>query len=148
MADLGLRSGPYNEVANAADSAAVVAVGGRVLYAFHVAVLRVEVPARALYDLTTGPGRVADVAYPVRHPARHDVAVQVFFDRPATTADVDRVWRAGGAGGSPRAVSGPVVLAVEGPVAGTVADSLVQRVEAIPGVDFVRAMAFACATPV
>ena len=148
VADLGLRSSQYNRVANAADSAAVVAVRGRVLHAFHVAVLRVEVPAHALHRLTSGPGGVADVAYPVRHPDRHDVAVQVFFDRPVTTADVDRAWKAGGAVGGPSVASGPVVSVVEGPASITVADSLVRRVEALPRVDFVRAWAFACATPI
>ena len=146
VADLGLRAGQYNRTANAADTAAVVAAGGRVVYAFNVAVLRVEVPARALHTLTTGADRIAETASPVRHLARHNVVVQVFFERPATTADVDRVWRAGGAVGSAWTVSGPAVSAVEGPVSIVVADSLVRRVEGAPRVEFVRAQAVACVT--
>ena len=144
LADLGLRAGQYNRVASAADSAAVAAVGGRVVHAFAVAVLRVEVPARALYALTAGPDRVAETASPVRRPARHDAAVQVVFRRPVTTDDVDRAWRAGGAVGGPPVGPGPVVSAVERPVTLAVADSLVGRVEALPAVDFVRAEAVVC----
>lgn len=120
------------------------------LNAFNVAVLRVEVPAYALHGLTSGPGGVADVASPVRDLARYQVAVQVFFERTATTADVHRAWRAGGAVGAvggPPVSGGPVVSAVEGPVTTVVEDSLVGRVEALPRVDFVRAEAFVCATP-
>lgn len=145
VVDLLLRAGQFNRVATAADSAAVAAAGGRVLHAFNVAALRVEVPAEGLLSLATGPDGIAHAAYPVRDRDRHHVRVQVFFDRPATSADVRRVDQAGG---SVRAGLPPLPLLseVETPFSITVADSLLARVEAVPGVASVRAEAVACVT--
>ncbi len=138
VVDLRLRSGNGNRTPTADDERAVTELGGRVLYRFHVAVLRALVDTTALRALLGARNGLADVAYPVADTSQHDVRLQIFYRRATTLAD-DSILAGHGA----RGLFGPPRSRV---VSATIADSLVPAIAQFPGVAFVRAQAMVCAT--
>ena len=137
VVDLRLRTGEGNRRPDAADSIAVLSRGGRILYAFSVAVLRVAVDTAALRALIAGPSAIAHMAYVVRDTTKHDVSLQIFFNRPLRTTDSLRVVGLGGAVGMFREGH-------HGPLNAYLADSAVSQVMSLQDVTLVRAAAMEC----
>lgn len=141
IVDLLLESGNFNRTPNGDDIRAVRAAGGRVLYEFHVALLRAELDTASIRALSSGRTAIVDAAYSVPDTSEFDADLQVFYARPINDADeaamrhlgTSILWR------NPTAY--PHVLEVRAP------DSLFSRIAALPGVQFVRANAVACAVP-
>lgn len=136
IADLSLRAGEYNRIATAVDSAAVESSGGRVLYAFSVARLRVELDTSAVRALIQSPGGIATAAYAVTDTSQHIALVQVFFRQAASDADVASVEQLG-------------VDMPGGNWDGTVwtawaPDRVINQIAALPQVRFVREQAMLC----
>ena len=142
--DLALEAGHLNRTPDSDDIRAVQAAGGRVLYQFRIAVLRAELDTGAIRDLIDGPHAIANAAYTVPDTAKYDAYVQVFYKRSITNQDEDALDQLG----LPDRLKMPI------PVIQTVTpDSLIPRIAALPGVDFVRATSIAClasqpATPI
>lgn len=139
VVDLLLESGNFNRTPNAEDIRAVRAVGGRVLYQFRVALLRAELDTGALRALSTGPAAIVDAAYIVTDASRFDADLQVFYTRPITDADEAAMRHLGASNLWRNPTSYPHVLQIRA------ADSLIARITEVPGVQFVRALAVACA---
>jgi hypothetical protein len=136
IVDLALEAGHLNRAPNADDLRAVQAAGGHVLYQFRVAVLRAELDTGAIRDLIDGPHAIANAAYTVPDTSKYYAYVQIFYKRPITNRDEDAL---GQLGLSER-------LKMPMPVIQTVTpDSLIPRIAALPGVDFIRATSIACA---
>lgn len=140
IVDLRLRSGSENRTPGTADSAAVLRVGGRILHAFSVAMLRVAVDTTALRSLLSARSGIADVAYRVVDTTRSDVRLQVFFTRPVQATDTTVLAALGGSSffgiwGAPLRV-----LSLTAP------DSAVARIAAAPAVARVQAQAMVCLT--
>lgn len=135
IVDLALDAGHFNRTPNADDIRAVQAAGGHVLYQFRVAVLRAELDTGAIRDLIDGPHAIANAAYTVPDTSKYDAYAQIFYKRPITNRDEDAL---GQLGLSDR-------LKVPSPVIETVTpDSLIPRIAALPGVDFIRARSIDC----
>ncbi|HEX2610400.1 MAG TPA: hypothetical protein VHK68_05265 [Gemmatimonadales bacterium] len=135
IVDLALDAGHFNRTPNADDIRAVQAAGGHVLYQFRVAVLRAELDTGAIRDLIDGPHAIANAAYTVPDTSKYDAYAQIFYKRPITNRDEDAL---GQLGLSDR-------LKMPSPVIETVTpDSLIPRIAALPGVDFIRARSIAC----
>jgi hypothetical protein len=80
-----------------------------------------------------------DAAYTVPDPSRFDANLQIFYTRPITDADEAAMRQLGASILWRNPTSYPHVLQVRA------ADSLVPRIADVPGVQFVRALAVACA---
>lgn len=136
IVDLSLKSdGRYPPSENVLR--AVTAAGGRVLHAFHVSVLRVQLHTSTLRRFL-GPDSIAEVAYPVRDTTRLDVGVQVFLGRDPTPAD-DSVLRSFG-------VRGPAPPRRSEIIAAAVADAAIPKIAALASVAKVRAANVLCMT--
>ncbi len=121
---------------NAEDVRAVQAAGGRVLYQFRVALLRAELDTGAVRALVKGPAAIANAAFTVPDTTKFDANVQIFYDRAITDADKDTL----------RTLGVVEVDQASNPVLGaSVPDSLIPRIGALPGVQFVRATGWGCA---
>jgi hypothetical protein len=137
LVDLRLRSGYENRQPSAEDVRAITSLGGAVLHRFNVAVLRVSIDTGSLRQLLAARNGLAEVAYPVLDPARHDARVQVFYRRQMSPAD-DSALLALGATGLLRPPKSRNVSA-------TLPDSLIAAAGRLPDVSFVRAQAIVCA---
>jgi hypothetical protein len=138
IVDLSLGASNYGRMPNAEDVRAVQAVGGRVLYQFRVALLRAELDTGAVRALVKGPAAIANAAFTVPDTTKFDANVQIFYDRAITDADKDTLRTLG------------VVEVDQAPnpvLAASVPDSLIPRIRALPGVQFVRATGWGCAAP-
>jgi hypothetical protein len=136
IVDLALEVGQLNRAPNANDIRAVQAAGGKVLYQFRVALLRADLDTGAIRDLIDGPHAIATAAYTVPDTSKYYAYVQIFYKRPITERDE---YALGQLGLSER-------LKMPIPVIQTVTpDSLIPRIAALPGVDFIRARSIACA---
>ncbi len=139
VVDLLLESGQFNRTPSLDDVRAVQAAGGRVLHTFHVAVLRAELDTAAVRFLVAGPSSIADAAYSVADTLSLGVRLQIFYKRAITNAD-ESALRELGASDFYREPS-PPVLAAFAP------DSIIPRLQRLPGVAFVRAYAVVCGRP-
>ena len=135
IVDLALEAGHLNRTPNADDIRAVQAAGGHVLYRFRVALMRADLDTGAIRDLIDGPHAIANAAYTVPDTSKHYAHVQVFYKRPITSRDEDALGQLG--------LSQRLKMPI--PVILTVApDSLIPRIAALPGVEFIRARSLAC----
>ncbi len=137
IVDLSLRTSNSGRLPNAEDVRAVQAAGGRVLYQFRVALLRAELDTGAVRALVKGPAAIASAAFTVPDTTKFDANVQIFYDRAITDADKDTLRTLGVVEVDQ---SDPVLEA-------SVPDSLIPRIGALRGVQFVRATGWACAAP-
>jgi hypothetical protein len=136
IVDLALQAGQLNRAPNAEDIRAVQAAGGKVLYRFPVALLRANLDTGAIRDLIDGPHAIASAAYTVPDTSKYYAHVQIFYKRPLTDEDEDALGQLG--------LSERLKMPI--PVIQTVTpDSLIPRVAALPGVDYIRATSIACA---
>jgi hypothetical protein len=136
IVDLALEVGQLNRAPNANDIRAVQAAGGQVLYQFRVALLRADLDTGAIRDLIDGPHAIATAAYTVPDTSKYYAYVQIFYKRPITDRDEDALGQLG--------LSERLKMPI--PVIQTVTpDSLIPRIAALPGVDFIRATSIACA---
>ncbi len=138
IVDLSLRTSNSGRLPNAEDVRAVQAAGGRVLYQFRVALLRAELDTGAVRALVKGPAAIANAAFTVPDTTKFDANVQIFYDRAITDADKDTLRTLG------------VVEMDQAPnpvLEASVPDSLILRIGALPGVQFVRATGWGCAAP-
>jgi hypothetical protein len=136
--DLRLKSGFENRRANAMDSAAVLARGGRIVHAFPVALLRVQVDTTGLRALLGARTGIADVAFVVRDTTKFDVPVQIHLDRPTASGDSATLERIGGKTEMFRS-------GMKRPLQATVPESLLSRIPTLfAGVKSVRAQAWGC----
>ncbi|TMI76529.1 MAG: hypothetical protein E6H05_03435 [Bacillati bacterium ANGP1] len=133
IVDLSLHAGQFNRTPNGEDVRAVQAAGGRVLYQFRVALLRAELDTGAVRALVTGPAAIADAAFTVPDPSNFDAGVQIFYKRPITDADEEALRQLGVYDSARMPIP---VLQTASP------DSLIPRIAALPGVQFVRATAY------
>jgi hypothetical protein len=138
IVDLSLGASNYGRMPNAEDVRAVQAAGGRVLYRFHVALLRAELDTSAVRALVKGPGAIANAAFTVPDTTKFDANVQIFYRRAITDADKEAL-RALGVVEIDQAPT-PVLEA-------SVPDSLIPLIAALPGVQYVRATGWGCAAP-
>jgi hypothetical protein len=137
VVDLSLHASNYGRIPNAEDVRAVQAAGGRVLYQFRVALLRAELDTGAVRALVKGRAAIANAAFTVPDTTKFDANVQIFYERAITDADKDAL----------RAL-GVVEVDQSDPVLeASVPDSLIPRIEVLPGVQFVRATGWGCAAP-
>jgi hypothetical protein len=135
IVDLALDAGHLNRTPNVDDIRAVRAAGGHVLYQFRVAQLRADLDTGAIRDLIDGPHAIANAAYTVSDTSTYYAYVQIFYKRPITNRDEDAL---GQLGLSERLkMPMPVILTVT-------PDSLIPRIAALPGVEFIRARNIAC----
>src|SRR5262245_46807445 len=139
VVDLRLRSGNANRLPSAADVRAIAELGGSVLHRFNVAVIRASVDTTALRQLIGARTGLADVAYPVLDPTRHDVRIQVFYRRDMSAADDSTLLVLGATGLWWRPKSRVV--------SATLPDSLVPVVSRLPDVSEIRAQSIACIIP-
>ena len=138
VVDLSLQAGQFNRTPNADDIRAVQAAGGHVLYQFPIALLRADLDTGAIRDLVDGPHAIADAAFTVPDTAKYNADVQIFYKRPITGADEEALRQLG--------LDDRLKMPI--PVIQTVTpDSLIPRIAALPGVDFVRATAWGCMEP-
>ena len=138
IADLSLHAGQFNRTPNADDIRAVEAAGGRVVYQFRVALLRAELDTGAVHAVVNDSSGIADAAFTVPDSSKFDASVQIFYKHPITDHDEEAL----------RHLGVYDVARMPIPVLQTaVPDSLIPRVAALPGVDFVRATAWGCAQP-
>ncbi len=138
IVDLSLHAGQFNRTPNADDIRAVEAAGGRVLYQFRVALLRAELDTAAVRALVADSPGIADAAFTVPDSSKFDASVQIFYKRPVTDHDEEAL----------RHLGAYDVARMPIPVLQTaVPDSLIPRIAALPGVDFIRATAWGCAQP-
>ncbi len=116
------------------DTAAVRAAGGRVHYVFSVPIARVEIDRDQIPGLVRSPNGVAQSAFtPVDLGAR-DLAVRIFFSRPARESDADVVEKLGG-----RVQWRPDPVNDGRPMMDAcVPDQVIPRVQAIPGLSYLR----------
>jgi len=136
IVDLSLHAGQFNRTPNADDIRAVEAAGGRVVYQFRVALLRAELDTGAVRALVSDSSGIADAAFSVPDSSKFDASVQIFLKHPITDHDEEAL----------RHLGVYEVARMPIPVLQTaVADSLIPRIAALPGVDFVRATAWGCA---
>ena len=138
IVDLSLRASNFGRMPNAEDVRAVQAAGGRVLYQFRVALLRAELDTGAVRALVKGPTAIANAAFTVPDTTKFDANVQIFYDRAITDADKDALRTLG------------IVEMDQAPnpvLEASVPDSLILRIGALPGVQFVRATGWGCAAP-
>src|SRR2546427_3880468 len=136
IVDLSLHAGQFNRTPNADDSRAVEAAGGRVVYQFRVALLRAELDTGAVRALVNDSSGIADAAFTVPDSSKFDASVQIFYKHPITDHDEEAL----------RHLGVYDVARMPIPVLQTaVPDSLIPRITALPGVDFVRATAWGCA---
>ena len=135
-----ISTGPSQQAAAARDRlvAAVQAAGGRVLYQFRVALVRAELDTGAVRALVKGPAAIANAAFTVPDTTKFDANVQIFYDRAITDADKDTLRTLGVV--EVDQMPDPVLEA-------SVPDSLIPRIGALPGVQFVRATGWGCAAP-
>ena len=136
IVDLSLHAGQFNRAPNAADIRAVEAAGGRVLYRFRVALLRAELDTGAVRALVNDSSGIADAAFTVPDSSKFDASVQIFYKRPIIDHDEEALRHLGVYDVTRMPI--PVLLTF-------VPDSLIPRIAALPGVDFVRATAWGCA---
>ena len=148
IVDLLLYAGNSGRIPNADDIRAVEAAGGRVLYKFRVALLRVELDTGAVRALAAGPTAIANAAWAVHDTSKVDADVQIFYKRAITEgdkADLRRLgvrlgvwmWNIDSIGESPD----------HRVIESLIPDSLIAPVAALPSVQFVRATGWACAAP-
>jgi hypothetical protein len=135
IVDLALEAGHLNRTPNSDEIHAVQAAGGHVLYQFRVAVLRAELDTGAIRDLIDGPHAIANAAYTVPDTAKYYAYVQIFYKRPITNRDEDALGQLGLSDRLKMPI--PVILTVT-------PDSLIPRIAALPGVDFIRARSITC----
>ena len=136
IVDLSLHAGQFNRTANADDIRAVEAARGRVLYQFRVALLRAELDTNAVRALVADSPGIADAAFTVPNSSKFDASVQIFYKHPITDHDEEALRHLG--------VYDVARMSI--PVLQTaVPDSLIPRIAALPGVDFIRATAWGCA---
>jgi hypothetical protein len=138
IVDLSLHAGQSNRTPNADDIRAVEAAGGRVVYQFRVALLRAELDTGAVRALVNDSSGIADAAFTVPDSSKFDASVQIFYKHPITDHDEEAL----------RHLGVYDVARMPIPVLQTaVPDSLIPRIAALPGVDFLRATAWGCAQP-
>ena len=136
IVDLSLHAGQFNRTPNADDIRTVEAAGGRVVYQFRVALLRAELDTGAVRALVSDSSGIADAAFIVPDSSKFDASVQIFYKHPIADHDEEAL----------RHLGVYDVARMPIPVLQTaVADSLIPRIAALPGVDFVRATAWGCA---
>jgi hypothetical protein len=136
IVDLSLHAGQFNRTPTADDIRAVEAAGGRVVYQFRVALLRAELDTGAVRALVNDSSGIADAAFTVPDSSKFDASVQMFYKHPITDHDEEAL----------RHLGVYEVARMPIPVLQTaVPDSLIPRIAALPGVDFVRATAWGCA---
>jgi hypothetical protein len=136
IVDLVLEVGQLNRAPNANDIRAVQAAGGQVLYQFRVALLRADLDTGAIRHLIDGPHAIATAAYTVPDTSKYYAYVQIFYEGPITDRDEDALGQLG--------LSKRLKMPI--PVIQTVTpDSMIPRIAALPGVDFIRATSIACA---
>ena len=138
IVDLSLHASNSGRTPNAEDVRAVQAAGGRVLYQFRVGLLRAELDTGAVRALVKGSAAIANAAFTVPDTTKFDANVQIFYERAITDADKDAL-RALGVVEVDQAPT-PVLEA-------SVPDSLILRIAALHGVEFVRATGWGCAAP-
>jgi hypothetical protein len=135
--DLRLKSGHENRRPNAADSAAVISNGGRILRSFQVAFLRVALDTTTLRALIAGGSGIADFAFPVSDTTRLDVRTQVILNRPPNPGDTSAIAALGGKD-----------FFMYRPHHRTLSfmlpDSMIPRIRTLNGVSIVRALSLAC----
>ena len=136
MVDLSLHAGQFNRTPNADDVRAVEAAGGRVLHRFRVALVRAELDTGAVRALVSDSPGIADAAFTVPDSSKFDASVQIFYKSPITDHDEETLRQLGVYDVTRMPI--PVLLTA-------VPDSLIPRIAALPGVDFVRATAWGCA---
>jgi hypothetical protein len=135
IVDLSLQAEQFNRTPSPEDIRAVQAAGGHVLYQFRVALLRAELDTGAIRDLVDGPHAIADAAFTVPETSKYNAGVQIFYKRPITNRDEEGL----------RQLGLYDLFKMPIPVLQTVApDSLIPRIAALPGVDFIRATAHRC----
>jgi hypothetical protein len=99
------------------------------------AVLRADLDTGAIRDLIDGPHAIASAAYTVPDTSKYYAYVQIFYKRPITDGDESAL---GQLGLSERLKMPIAVIQTVTP------DSLIPRIAALPGVDFIRATSIAC----
>ena len=135
IVDLSLQAGQFNRTPNPDDIRAVQAAGGYVLYQFRVALLRADLDTGAIRELVDGPHAIADAAFTVPDTSAYNADVQIFYKRPITNGDEESL----------RQLGLHDLLKMPIPVLQTVVpDSLIPRIAALPGVDFIRATSYGC----
>ena len=121
-------------VVTAADSAAVIMHGGRILHVFNVPALRVEIDTIALPALIEDLD-LRNALFAVRDTTRLDLIVDVFYDGPIREDDLVRLRQLGVV--DPRSQT-------RGLMRGMVHDSLIPKIRALPYVQRVRALSAGC----